>query len=189
MLEFLSQIGAILEGHFLLSSGKHSSKYVQCAKIFENPKNGDKVGELLAEKISGYKPDVVIGPAIGGIILAYVVARPLKARALYTEREDGVMKLRRDFHIGKNESVAIVEDVTTTGKSVLEVAQVVEQLGGKICCIASIVDRSTQPLPFTVPFYSLARIELPIYEPEDCPLCAQSIPLVKPGSRNTALKK
>ncbi|MGJ8455447.1 orotate phosphoribosyltransferase [Pseudothermotoga sp. U03pept] len=189
MLEFLSKIGAVLDGHFLLSSGKHSSKYIQCAKIFEDPENGDRIGQMIAERISIHKPDVVIGPAIGGIILAYVVARPLKARALYTEREDGMMKLRRDFHIDKNERIAIVEDVTTTGKSVLEVAQVVEQLGGKICCIASIVDRSTQSLPFTVPFYSLTKIELPIYEPEDCPLCAQNIPLVKPGSRNTTLKK
>lgn len=183
MLEMLYQVGAILEGHFLLSSGKHSSKYVQCAKLFERPQYGDRIGEMIAQKISDHKPDVVIGPALGGIILAYTVARHLDARAMFTEREDGIMKLRRDFHIKEGEKVAIVEDVTTTGKSVLEVAQVVEEYGGHVCCIASIIDRSTQPLPFSVPFYSLIKLELPIYEPDNCPLCAQKIPIVKPGSR------
>ncbi|HEY8540975.1 MAG TPA: orotate phosphoribosyltransferase [Pseudothermotoga sp.] len=183
MIEMLYEVGALLEGHFLLSSGKHSSKYVQCAKIFERPEYGDKVGEMIAQKISHHKPDVVIGPALGGIIVAYTVARHLGARAMFTEREDGIMKLRRDFHINKDEKVAIVEDVTTTGKSVLEVAEVVKEYGGQICCIASIIDRSTQPLPFDVPFYSLMKLELPIYEPDDCPLCRQKIQLVKPGSR------
>lgn len=183
MLELLLKVGAVLEGHFLLSSGKHSSKYVQCAKIFEHPNYGERIGRAIAEKIARHEPDVVVGPALGGIILAYEVARQLGARAMFTERENGVMKLRRDFHIKTGESVAIVEDVTTTGKSVLEVAQVVEEQGGKICCIASIVDRSVEKLPFDVPFYSLVKLELPIYEPESCPLCSQHIPLVKPGSR------
>ncbi len=188
MLEILYRVGALLEGHFLLSSGKHSSKYVQCAKIFEFPEYGDQVGRLIAEKIAHHKPQVVIGPALGGVILAYAVARSLDARAMFTEREDGIMKLRRDFHIASGEKVAIVEDVTTTGKSVLEVAQVVKELGGQICCIASIIDRSTQALPFDVPFYSLLKLELPIYEPENCPLCEQKIPLVKPGSRTSSKK-
>lgn len=183
MLEILRKVGALLEGHFLLSSGKHSSKYVQCAKIFEYPEYGDEVGRLIAEKIAQHKPDIVIGPALGGIIVAYTVARYTKARAMFTEREDGVMKLRRGFQIDKGEKVAIVEDVTTTGKSVLEVAEVVKEYGGQICCIASIIDRSVQPLPFDVPFYSLVKLELPIYEPDDCPLCKQKIQLVKPGSR------
>ncbi|MBC7116727.1 MAG: orotate phosphoribosyltransferase [Pseudothermotoga sp.] len=183
MLELLREVGALLEGHFLLSSGKHSSKYIQCAKIFERPGYGEKIGKAIAEKIAAHKPDVVIGPALGGIILAYEVARHVNARAMFTEREDGRMRLRRNFNIEENERVAIVEDVTTTGKSVLEVAEVVREHGGQVCCIASIVDRSVEKLPFEVPFYSLVKLELPIFEPNDCPLCQQGVPLVKPGSR------
>lgn len=183
MLELLKEIGAVLEGHFLLSSGKHSSKYIQCAKIFELPSYGEKIGKAIAEKISQHKPDIVIGPALGGVILAYEVARHVNARAMFTEREDGRMRLRRNFNIEENERVAIVEDVTTTGKSVLEVAEVVREHGGQVCCIASIVDRSVEKLPFEVPFYSLVKLELPIFEPNDCPLCQQGVPLVKPGSR------
>lgn len=183
MLELLKEIGAVLEGHFLLSSGKHSSKYIQCAKIFERPSYGEKIGKAIAEKISQHKPDIVIGPALGGVILAYEVARHVNARAMFTEREDGRMRLRRNFNIEENERVAIVEDVTTTGKSVLEVAEVVREHGGQVCCIASIVDRSVEKLPFEVPFYSLVKLELPIFEPNDCLLCQQGVPLVKPGSR------
>ncbi|MCX7813542.1 MAG: orotate phosphoribosyltransferase [Pseudothermotoga sp.] len=183
MLELLLKVGAILEGHFLLSSGKHSSKYIQCAKIFEYPEYGEKIGKAIAEKIAHHKPTVVIGPALGGVILAYEVARQLGTRAMFTERENGTMKLRREFHIETGERVAIVEDVTTTGKSVLEVIQVVEEHGGKVCCIASIVDRSIEKLPFDVSFYSLAKLQLPIYEPDNCPLCERNVPLVKPGSR------
>jgi len=183
MLELLRQVGAVLEGHFLLSSGKHSSKYIQCAKIFEFPSYGEKIGRAIAEKIANHKPDIVIGPALGGVILAYEVARHVNARAMFTEREDGQMELRRNFHIEENERVAIVEDVTTTGKSVLEVSEVVREYGGQVCCIASIVDRSIEKLPFEVPFYSLVKLELPIFEPNDCPLCRKGIPLTKPGSR------
>lgn len=186
MLDILLKVGALLEGHFLLSSGNHSSKYIQCAKVFEYPQYGDYVGKLMAEKILHHKPDIVIGPALGGIIVAYTVARHLDARALFTEREDGIMKLRRGFQINEGERVAIVEDVTTTGKSVLEVAQVVKEFGGQISCIASIIDRSTEPLPFDVPFYSLLKLDLPIYKPESCPLCEQNIPVVKPGSRTSS---
>ncbi|AEH51954.1 orotate phosphoribosyltransferase [Pseudothermotoga thermarum] len=183
MRELLLKTGALLEGHFLLSSGKHSSNYIQCAKIFEYPKYGDMVGEMIARKISVHSPQVVIGPALGGIILAYTVARAIGARALFAEREDGVMKLRRNFEIQEGEKVAIVEDVTTTGGSVMEVKNLVESYGGVVCCIASIVDRSVEPLPFDVPFYSLIKLVFPIYEPGECPLCKQGIPLVKPGSR------
>lgn len=177
------EVGAVLEGHFLLSSGKHSSRYIQCAKIFERPAYGEKVGRAIAEKIAHHKVDVVVGPALGGVILAYEVARHLNARAMFTEREDGQMKLRRNFHIKEGERVTIVEDVTTTGKSVLEVADVVREYGGIVCCIASIVDRSVEKLPFDVPFYSLVKLELPIFEPNDCPLCRQNVKLIKPGSR------
>ncbi|GAB4310827.1 orotate phosphoribosyltransferase [Pseudothermotoga elfii] len=183
MLEILRKTGALLEGHFLLSSGKHSSKYIQCAKLFENPDFGDQIGEMIAEKVKHYNPDVIIGPAIGGVILSYVVARALKVKAIFAERESGTMKLRRDFKIEKGNRVVIVEDVTTTGGSVMEVAQIVEKCQGQLCCVASIVDRSVQPLPFNVPFYSLIRLQLPIYEPDSCPLCKEGIPLFKPGSR------
>jgi orotate phosphoribosyltransferase len=183
MLDLLVQTGAILEGHFLLSSGKHSSRYIQCAKIFERPNYGEKIGKAIAGKIAQHEPHVVVGPALGGVILAYEVARHLNARAMFTEREDGQMKLRRNFHIERGERIAIVEDVTTTGKSVLEVAEVVQKHGGIVCCIASIVDRSIEKLSFDVPFYFLVKLELPIFEPDDCPLCRQNVPLIKPGSR------
>ncbi len=184
MREILLKAGALLEGHFLLSSGKHSSNYIQCAKIFEHPEYGDLIGEKIAEKIAIYKPDVVVGPALGGIILAYTVARALGCRAIFAERENGVMRLRRSFTIQEGEKVAIVEDVTTTGGSVLEVKSLVESYGGVVCCVASIVDRSVAPISFNAPFHSLIKLEFPIYEPDDCPLCKQKIPVVKPGSRN-----
>ncbi len=183
MRDILLKTGALLEGHFLLSSGKHSSNYIQCAKIFEYPEYGDMVGDMIAQKISSYKPEVVVGPALGGIILAYTVARALGVRAIFAEREESVMKLRRSFTIHNGERVAIVEDVTTTGGSVIEVKNLVESYGGVVCCIASIVDRSIGPLPFDVPFHSLIKLEFPIYEPNECILCKQGIPIVKPGSR------
>jgi orotate phosphoribosyltransferase len=180
--EILEKTGALLTGHFLLSSGNHSEKYVQCARLFEFPAYGDMVAKMLAEKIEKYKPDLIIGPAMGGIHLAYSVSKYLNIRNIFAERENGLMTLRRGFKINKGERVAIVEDVITTGKSVKEVIDIVNENGGDICCIGSIINRSNSN-PFDVPYEYLIKLELPIYSPEDCPLCKKNIPLEKPGSR------
>jgi len=181
--EILERTRALLSGHFVLSSGKHSSRYIQCARLFEFPEYGDIVGEKLAELLRKYDVETVVGPAMGGVILSYVVARYLKARSLFTERENGVMKLRRGFTVKPGEKVAVVEDVVTTGGSVKEVIELLKDLGANVMCVGSIIDRSGGRVDFGVPFESLLKLELPVYEPEDCPLCKQGIPAEKPGSR------
>ncbi|ABR30143.1 orotate phosphoribosyltransferase [Thermosipho melanesiensis] len=180
--EILEKSGAILEGHFILSSGNHSEKYVQCARLFENPTYGEMVGNMLAKKIKKYNPDLIIGPAMGGIHIAYVTAKYLNKRNIFTERENGKMTLRRGFKIIPGEKVAIIEDVITTGKSVKEVIEIVEKMGGKICCIASIINRADEN-PFKYPYEYLTKIEIPIYKEDECPLCKKNIPPEKPGSR------
>ncbi len=182
--DILQRSGAILQGHFLLSSGNHSPHYVQCSKLFENPSYGDLIGNLIAEKIKKYNPEVVIGPAMGGVILSYVVARSLRVRSLFSERESGVMKLRRNFALQRGERVAIVEDVTTTGGSVKEVIEVVRNLGAEVCCVASIINRSSRN-PFEMPFEFLVEMNLVVYKPYECPQCKSGIPLIKPGSRSS----
>ncbi|PLV57402.1 orotate phosphoribosyltransferase [Thermotoga sp. SG1] len=181
--EILEKTGALLSGHFVLSSGKHSSRYVQCARLFEFPEYGDIVGKKLAELLKKYDAETVIGPAMGGVILSYVVARYLKARSLFTERENGVMKLRRGFTVKPGEKVAVVEDVVTTGGSVKEVIELLKSLGANVVCVGSIIDRSGGRVDFGVPFESLLKLDLPVYEPNDCPLCKQGIPAEKPGSK------
>jgi len=193
VLEILIKTGALLDGHFILSSGLHSPNYVQCAKVFEYPKYGEQIGELIARKIldAGLGVDVVVGPALGGVIVAYEVGKKLNTRAIFTEREDSVMKLRRGFEIHEGERVLIVEDVVTTGKSTLEVVEVVESYGGQIVGFASIINRSGKENPFEEinqklkgkPYFYLVKFDFPTYKPEDCPLCKSGIPAVKPGSR------
>ncbi|SHN63971.1 orotate phosphoribosyltransferase [Fervidobacterium gondwanense DSM 13020] len=192
VLEILKETNALLEGHFILSSGLHSTNYVQCAKVFEYPKYGEEVGKLLAEKIkaSNIEIDVVVGPALGGVIVAYEVARSLGVRGIFTEREDGLMKLRRGFEIRENEKVLIVEDVVTTGKSTLEVVEVVNSCGGEIVGFASIINRSGKENPFgqRKPYFYLVKLDFPTYNPENCPLCESNIPAIKPGSRKLNAK-
>ncbi|MDI3471743.1 MAG: orotate phosphoribosyltransferase [Thermotogaceae bacterium] len=184
IMEILEKSHALLSGHFLLSSGKHSPNYVQCAKIFEYPKYGEKIGEELAKLIEKYKPDVIIGPAMGGIIISYVVGKTLGVRNMFSERENGIMKLRRGFSINAGEKIAVVEDVVTTGGSSKEVIELVKELGGEVVCVGSIIDRSGGKADFGVPFEYLISLNFPIYEPDSCPLCEKNIPVVKPGSRN-----
>lgn len=184
IMKILEETNALLSGHFLLSSGKHSSNYVQCAKIFEYPEYGEKIGEELAKLLKKYEPDVVIGPAMGGIILSYVVGKYLGIRNMFSERENGIMKLRRGFSIKTGEKVAVVEDVVTTGGSSKEVIELVKELGGEVVCVGAIIDRSGGKADFDVPFEYLISLNFPIYEPDACPLCEKNIPVVKPGSRN-----
>ncbi|AIS52607.1 orotate phosphoribosyltransferase PyrE [Thermoanaerobacter kivui] len=183
VLEIFSKLGVINKGHFLLTSGKHSDTYLQCAKIFQYPKYSEIFSNELALKFKDYKIDVVIGPAIGGIILAYEVARQVGAKALFAEREEGVMKLRRGFEIKEGENVLVVEDVVTTGGSVKEVIKLVNSLKGNVVGVGSIVDRSDGKVNFEVLFKSVVSLYVEAFEKEECPLCKEGIPLVKPGSR------
>ena len=185
VMEILEETGALLKGHFTLSSGLHSEFYVQCAKIFEYPKYGEVIGRMIAEKIiqSGLKPDVVIGPALGGIIVAYEVGKYTGARAMFTEREDSQMKLRRGFELDRGDKVIIVEDVVTTGKSTLEVEEVVKSFGSEIIGYASIINRSGKETLFEKPYSYLLKLDFPTFTPDNCPLCQAGIPAIKPGSR------
>ncbi|MGC9098047.1 MAG: orotate phosphoribosyltransferase [Dictyoglomus sp.] len=184
-LEIFKEKGAFLEGHFLLSSGLHSPNYLQCALILQYPDLSEKIAKEIAEKIpKDLQIDVVVGPALGGIIVAYELARALKVRGIFAEREEGKMKLRRGFTINPGEKVLICEDVVTTGGSALEVAELVKEYGGEVVAFACIVDRSGGKKIFDEPLYSLIQLKLDTYKPEECPLCKEEIPLVKPGSRN-----
>lgn len=175
---------AYLNGHFLLSSGLHSPNYMQCALPFQKPRTAEKLCKALAKKLKGHKIDAVIGPALGGILVAYELARALKVRAVFAERVDGSFTLRRGFSLKKNERLLVVEDVITTGKSIYEVIALVEHHGAKVEAVASVVDRSDGAAVFAQDFYSLLKIHIRSYRPEDCPICREKkVPLVKPGSR------
>ncbi|PKM88491.1 MAG: orotate phosphoribosyltransferase [Firmicutes bacterium HGW-Firmicutes-12] len=177
---------AMLEGHFLLTSGRHSDRYLQCALVLQDPAVVEVLAKELAAKIPNNEMDIVIGPALGGVTLAYEMARQLGTKALFAERENGVMTLRRGFKIPAEAKVLVVEDVVTTGGSVLEVIEVVKKAGGQVKGVASLVDRSNGKVEFGYPYYSLLPLEVISYEAKGCPLCAQGLPLVKPGSRMTA---
>lgn len=186
VLENLKESNALLEGHFLLSSAKHSDKYVQCAKLLMYPEKASKIANVIKEKLQkdNVKVDAIVGPAMGGIIIAYELARKLNVRAMFTERENDEMTLRRGFFIKPNEKVLIVEDVVTTGKSSLETIKVLKELGADIVAIASIVDRRPKDTKLSYPLYSAIKLEINTYEKDDCPLCKEGkIELVKPGSR------
>lgn len=182
ILKIYEETGAIKRGHFLLSSGLHSDTYFQSALVLQYPKYSEFLCKNLANYFKNYKIDVVIGPAIGAIIVAYETARFLNARAIFTERENGIMKLRRGFFINKGENVLIVEDVITTGSSTGEVIEVVRSCNGNIVGIGCLVDRS-ENVEFDYPFYSLIKVKVKTYNPENCELCALKIPLEKPGSK------
>lgn len=183
ILELFDKYGALLTGHFKLSSGLHSEKYLQCALILQHPEVAEKFSKALAKKFYKNKIDVVIGPALGGITLAYEVARAIGVRGLFTERQDGKMVLRRGFSIKKGEKVLVVEDVITTGGSTKEVIDVIKSLGGEVVGVGSIIDRSSQDLDFGAPFVSLAKVKVETFEEKNCPLCKKGTPITKPGSR------
>lgn len=180
---------ALLEGHFLLSSGLHSPNYMQCALVLQKPWVAEKLCKELGKKLSKYKASVVVGPALGGMIVSYELGRALKTRSIFAERQDQVFSLRRGFSVKKGEKVIAVEDVITTGKSVHEVIELLENEGAEVVAVASIVDRSGGQAIFTQDFVSLLPMNIKTYKPEDCPLCrAGKIPLTKPGSRKLETK-
>ncbi len=183
VLEVLKEAGVLLEGHFLLTSGRHSDKYLQCAKIFKNAKYSEELCKDLAEKFATGGIDLVVGPAMGAVIMAYEVSRHLNVPNIFTEREDGVMTLRRNFDIEPGQKVVIVEDVITTGGSVKEVIEIVKAKGGIVAGVGCIVDRTGGKIDFGTKLESVISMEVQSYEPDECPICKTGAPLVKPGSR------
>ncbi len=184
ILKLFYETDVLKTGHFLLTSGRHSNKYLQCAQLLQYPKATEQVVKKLAENVKDLGIQTVIGPAMGGIIVSYEMARQLDARAIFTERgEDGKMALRRGFTIKPGEKVLVVEDVITTGGSVKEVISVVKELKGDIAAVAALVDRSGGKVDFGVPAYYALNLEVESYLPEECPLCRENIPIEKPGSR------
>lgn len=175
--------GALLRGHFLLSSGLHSDAYLQSELIMQDPANAKKVISGLKDVLKDLDFTTIVSPAIGGIRFGYELASQLNKRSLFTERVDGVMTFRRGFTLQKGEKVIVAEDVVTTGKSTKECIKAIEDAGGVVVGIASIIDRSSGKAGFTVPFYTLASIEVKSYSADECPMCKEGLPCVKPGSR------
>lgn len=184
VLEIFAQAQVLLEGHFLLTSGKHSNRYLQCARVFQYPDYGEELCEALSQSFAGEKIDLCVGPALGGVVMAYETARSFGVRGLFTERDkDGIMTLRRGFVIEPGQRVLVLEDVVTTGGSVKEVIELLRGMGAEIVGVGAIVDRSGGQADFGVPFKSTIQLDVESYHPADCPLCQQGIPVVKPGSR------
>jgi orotate phosphoribosyltransferase len=186
VLALLTKTGALLQGHFRLSSGLHSPNYVQCALLLQHPRNAKAIGEALARQIRTMRPQKIVAPALGGVVIGYTVADALQIPIFFTERKDGEMTLRRGFRISQGERVVIVEDVVTTGKSTRETAAVVAQHGGLVFGFASILNRSGKPNPFDAPYESLLSLALETHEESACPLCRSGVPLDAPGSRFSA---
>jgi len=183
VLSLFKESGALLEGHFKLSSGLHSSKYLQCALVLQHPKSAEQLGKTLADALRDLRPTVVLSPALGGLIIGHEAGRALGVRAIFAERQEGVLTLRRGFMLAETDRVLVVEDVLTTGGSTRETIQVARAAGGHVVGAAAIVDRSGGDARFDVPFDALVDVDLPTYEPDACPLCARGEPVAKPGSR------
>ena len=183
LLAVFKETGALLDGHFQLTSGLHSPRYLQCARVLQYPEHAEWIGRALAGEFAGDQIDVLVAPAIGGIIVAHETARAVGCRALFTERETGLMTLRRGFELNPGDRVLVVEDVVTTGGSTRETIEAVTAAGGNVIGAGSIVDRSNGAADVGVRRVSLLTLDVPAYEPSDCPLCKQGLPVVKPGSR------
>jgi orotate phosphoribosyltransferase len=217
LLDVYRRSGALLDGHFRLTSGLHSPGYLQCALVLQHPQQAESLGRAIADRVRDLRPTVVLSPALGGIVIGQEVGRALGVRAIFAGRQDGSLVLRRGFTIHPADRVLVVEDVMTTGGSTRETIDVAKAAGGQVVGAASIVDRSPSTvvasqvqgreprdrpaesreaassgqvagtLRFDVPFITLLRIDLPTYEPADCPLCAEGLAVVKPGSRSVAV--
>jgi orotate phosphoribosyltransferase len=187
LLKLFEERGALLQGHFQLSSGLHSPRYLQCARVLMDPALATRLGKALAERLrpllGGSSPRAVVAPALGGVLVAHEVARGLSCAGLFTERQDGKMALRRGFALDPGDEVVVVEDVITTGGSTREVMSVVESSGARVLAVGSLVDRSGGKAELGVAYRSLLELEVPSYEAAACPLCAAGSAPVKPGSR------
>jgi orotate phosphoribosyltransferase len=183
IVDVFQRHGALLEGHFLLTSGLHSNRYVQCALVLQHPEVATMLGAQLAEYFKDLPVDLVAGPALGGVLVAQEVARALGVRALFTERDQGQMSLRRGFSVSPGERALVVEDVVTTGGSTREVIEVMKEAGAQVVGVGALIDRHTGSLDLDLPFHALLRLEIATYSPDACPLCQSGLPAVKPGSR------
>jgi orotate phosphoribosyltransferase len=183
LLDLFRKSGALLEGHFRLSSGLHSTGYLQCALVLQHPEHAELLGRAIAVRTRALGATAVLSPALGGVIIGHEVGRGLGVRAIFAERQDGALMLRRGFMLSENDRVLVIEDVVTTGGSTRETMQVAAAAGGHVVGAASLVDRSGGRTELSVPFHALLEIDLPTYEPDACPLCAKGLPVVKPGSR------
>jgi orotate phosphoribosyltransferase len=178
--------GALLEGHFRLSSGLHSPGYLQCALVLQHPRDAGAIGAALADLVRQLGATAVLSPALGGVVIGHEVARALDVRALFAERQDGKLTLRRGFALAPGDRVLIVEDVVTTAGSTRETMQVARESGAQVVGACAMVDRSGGRHALDVPFVALLPFELPTYSEADCPLCRHGIPIIKPGSRTPA---
>lgn len=187
LLRLFEERGALLQGHFLLSSGLHSPRYLQCARVLMDPplatRLGEGLGARLVSRLGGTRPGAVVAPALGGVLVAHEVARALGCRGLFSERQQGRMALRRGFTLEQREPVVVVEDVITTGGSTREVMEAVRQLGARVVAVGSLVDRSGGAIDLGVPGVSLLELEVPSYAADACPLCGAGSRPEKPGSR------
>lgn len=183
VLEVFERTGVLLEGHFRLTSGLHAAKYLQCAQLLQYPHEAGPLCEQLAEYFKDAGATVVAGPATGGIILAYEVAKALGVKNIFGERENGVMTFRRGFKVEPTDKVLVLEDVVTTGGSVKELIECVRAAGAEVVGVASLVNRSGGRVDFGVPFKSLVNLDITTYQPDDCPMCKAGSVAYKPGSR------
>jgi orotate phosphoribosyltransferase len=183
IFEIFKKSGALFEGHFHLTSGLHSRTYFQCARVLQYPDYNQLLAEKIVEHFSSVSIDVVISPAIGGIVVGQEVGRQLGVRTIFAERKDGKMQLRRGFELRTGENVLVCEDVVTTGGSVYEVIDLIKSLGANVRGVGIIVDRSNGAVEFPVDHYAIVQLEAETYSRETCPLCQNGIPIQKPGSR------
>ena len=185
VLERFKRCGALLTGHFRLTSGLHSSGYLQSALVLQHPREAEALGAALADRVRAFDATAVLSPALGGIVIGQEVGRALGVRAMFAERQDGRLQLRRGFGLGPGERVLVVEDVVTTGGSTRETIDVARAAGAQVVAAGAIIDRSGGEQRLDVPFHALATVTLPAYEPAVCPLCLTGDPAIKPGSRNS----
>ena len=184
VLDLFRKSGALLEGHFKLTSGLHSQRYMQSALVLQHPDLAGALGAALADRTRHLRPTAVLSPALGGIVIGQEVARALAVRALFAERQDGALTLRRGFTLSDTDRVLVVEDVLTTGGSTRETAAVAQAAGALVVGAAALVDRSGSQGRLSFPFEALVHLDVPTYDPAACPLCASGSPVVKPGSRS-----
>lgn len=189
VLTIFREAGAYLEGHFLLTSGRHSDAYVEKFQVLQHPELTEKLCAALAARFQDQQIETVVGPATGGIILSQFVGKALGTRAIFTEREEGKMTFRRGFKVEPGERVLVVEDIVTTGGSVEEVLEILRAAGAEIVGVGLLVDRSGGKADFGLPTESLLKLEIPTFEPEKCPLCQKGVPLTQRGSRNLGRKQ
>ena len=190
VLSMFREAGALLEGHFLLTSGLHSPSYFQCAKVLQYPRHAEVLCGEIAREFTTRRVDAVVAPALGGIVVGQEVGRQLGVRTMFAERKDGVMQLRRGFEIKTGERILVCEDVVTTGGSVSEVINIAKSSGGNVVGVGYIVDRGGGKVKFDLSAegvqHAVLHMDVVTYKPGECPLCKQQIPVVKPGSRATA---